>query len=466
MRTHISCLVTTALTTAITVPVFGGGLPVSGRPTAGLSQFDTRMQDFMDTNGLEAGVLGVMRNGVIVYLKGFGYDYDGNNLPENAPFRLASCSKPITVAAVRQRIEAGDFTLNRRAYNLSGNNGLLNYSPFPSVGDSRLKDITIQHLISHLGGWDRSSAGDLTRRERDVADDMGVASPPGRVNTVRWILGQPLQYNPGGPVPNGADQYSNIGCLTMGLIVEQETGQSLLSYVRNNVLTPGMWVPSTNLFQARTFRANQNAREPEYAGEGNVTSVFDSFPGLVNNAYGGFDAEARIGQGGYCCTASTMLTFLQNYHCGAFNANIGQPINDDFPLTASESHNGGLPGINTMMVQRTDGINVFVAFNEDDHDSGENYASDFYNDQLDPLLDAGTLTWPGNACDGSWVTTSGVLPGGVGGYHAPYSSFSAAVLGSTDGTKLRLKAGVTTWTGTINKRLLIDAPLGAATIGQ
>lgn len=440
---------------------FAGNLPVSGRPTPGLGQFDSAMQAFMETNGMEAAVMGVMKDGKIVYLKGFGYDYDDDNLPENTPFRLASCSKPLTVAAVRQRIEAGDFAVGDHIFNLGqAGGGLLNYSPFPSLGDNRLKNITVQHLISHQGGWDRDVVGDLTYMETDIADDMDVASPPGRVNTVRWILGKPLQFTPGTDTA-----YSNIGCLCMGLLVEQETGQSLVSYVRGHVLTPDMWVPSTDIFQARTFRAWQNEREPHYAGEGIVSSVFDGV-GFVYKPYGGFDVEARMGQGGYCCAAPTMLQFLQRYHCGAYDSRLGKPIDADNPLTGTESHNGSQAGVSTLMVQRSDGVNVFIAFNEDDHDAGEHYPTDFYNQSIKPLLDAHNLSWPTTTADGAWVSTSGVLMGGVGGYNRPYLSVQAAVSSASNGTKLRLKPGTSAFTGTISKQMLLDAPLGAATIGQ
>lgn len=465
-RLQLQSAAAAILASAVVGQALAGDLPVSGRPTPGLSQFDTLMQTFLDDTGVDGAVLGIMRNGVVVYLKGFGEDYDGNNLPENTPFRLASCSKPITIAAVRQRIAAGDFELGTRVFNLNGNGGLLSYAPFPSLGDSRLQNITVQHLISHLGGWDRAAVPDLTYRETEIADDMGVDSPPGRGNTIRWILGQPLQFTPGStPGPN-VDNYSNIGCLALGLVVESETGQSMVSYVRNNVLTPNMWVPSTELFQARTFRDDQNPREPEYAGEGLVWSVFE-FGVLVYKPYGGFDVEARIGQGGYVCSAPTMLEFLNRYHCGSGNGNaLGRPIDDDFPLNSTESHSGSQAGVNTIMVQRTDGINVFLAFNERDSDDGEHYASDFYNDSLKPELDAGGIAWPTAACDGAWVSPGGLVFGGIGGYNRPYLTFSYAVSAAANGTKLRVKAGTSNFVGTINKRMLIDAPLGTVTIGQ
>ena len=434
-------------------------LPVSGRPVPSLVTFDAAMQGYMSAHDLEAGVLGVMVEGRVVYLRAFGYKYDSMvPLPENALWRLASCSKPITAAAVRRLIADGAFELSDFAFDLGQpGGGLLDYEPFPRLGDGRLDDVTVDHLLHHQGGWDRDVAGDLTYMERDIADDMGVSSPPGRVNTVRWILGRPLQFAPGTDT-----EYSNIGMLTLGLVVEQESGQSLVSYVRQHILTPDMWVPATELIQGRTFRDWQDPREPEYVSGVTVPSVFDIRPGVVPNPYGGWDHEARIGQGGYVATAATMLELLDRYHVGAFDADIGRSIDSDYPLDGAEAHNGAQDGLNAYIRQRSDGVNVFVAFNErgDPH-----YATQFYDDYLAGLI-SGVTTWPETSSDGFWVETGGVIAGGVGGYHEPFRSFVSAVGYAQDGSKLRLKAGTTGWTGVLSTKLLLDAPLGAAVLGD
>ena len=51
---------------------------VQGMPVPQLAQFDTLMQNFMDNNGIEAGLLGIMKDGVIVYQRGFGWKDSGH----------------------------------------------------------------------------------------------------------------------------------------------------------------------------------------------------------------------------------------------------------------------------------------------------------------------------------------------------------------------------------------------------
>lgn len=438
---------------------------ISGRPVPTMTVFDTMMTGFMSANSIEAGVLGMMRGGRIQYLRGFGSLDLGVDMPENALVRLASCTKPITAAAIRRLdIQSSDIAVTDFAFNLNGNGGVLNYTPFPSAGDNRLQNITLNHLLQHRGGWDRGIAGDLTYMETTIADDMNVGNPPGRGNTMRWILGQPLQFSPGARY-----EYSNIGYLALGLIVSLNTGPGYIGYVQQQVLHPGLWVPATEIQPARTFRADRNAREPWYRSSQSVENVFDPDGPNVSRPYGGFDVEARLGQGGVIASAAAMLELAQRHHISPGAANIGLPIDATNPLTSNESHNGAQSGVNTFLWHRTDDVVVFVFFNRSkgEVEGDGHYGSDFIN-QIDPVLDAGTqFTWPNTTSDGFWVTLgSESANAGFGGYHSSYRGFASAVNRCGDGSKIRLRPGTQPFTGTIRKRLHLDAPLGAATLGN
>jgi CubicO group peptidase (beta-lactamase class C family) len=408
-------------------------------------------------------VLGIMHEGRIQYLRGFGSLDTGINMPENALVRLASVTKPITAAAMRRLDAQTDIDVTDFAFNINGNGGVLNYAPFPSLGDNRLDDVTINHLLQHRGGWNRDIAGDLTYMELDIADDMGVGNPPGRGNTMRWILGQPLQWTPG-----GVYRYSNIGYLALGLIISNNTGPGYVGYVEQQVLTPDMWVPATEIEAARTFRADRNPREPWYRSDVISVNVFNPVMN-VSRPYGGYDVEARLAQGGIIASAPAMLHLANRYHITPGAANIGLPIDAANPLTGNESHNGAQAGVNTFLWHRTDDTVVFVFFNRDkDDDVGSgHYGNDFIG-IIDPILDAGTqFTWPNTTSDGFWVTLGAeLLTTGQGGYHNTYRGFGSAVARCAEGSKVRLRPGSQVFTGVISKPLLIDAPLGTATIGQ
>jgi CubicO group peptidase (beta-lactamase class C family) len=436
---------------------------ISGRPVPDMTVFDTLMTTFLSNNSIESAVLGIMHDGRIQYLRGFGLLDAGVDMPENALVRLASCTKPVTAAAMRRLDAQSSINVTDFAFNVNGNGGVLNYAPFPSLGDNRIDDITINHLLQHRGGWDRSTAGDLTYMETTIADDMGVGDPPGRGNTMRWILGQPLQFTPGSRY-----EYSNIGYLALGLIISLNTGPGYIGHVHQQVLTPNMWVPATEIQAAHTFRADRNPREPWYRSTVTAVNVYDPSGPSVLRPYGGFDVEARLGQGGVLASAAAMLELAERYHISPGSSIIGLPIDGTNPLSSEEAHNGAYSGVNTFLWHRTDDTVVFVFFNRDKSEvSSGHYGSDFVG-QLDPILDAGTqFTWPGTTSDGFWVTLGSELPTtGLGGYHSTYRGFASALSRCESGSKIRLRSGSQTFVGTLDKPLLIDAPLGSATLGQ
>jgi CubicO group peptidase (beta-lactamase class C family) len=447
------------------VPAAHAQLPVSGRPVPSLADFDAEMQDFMDDNDIGAGVLGVMHAGRVVYLRGFGHAYDGTTpLAENALFRIASCAKPITAAVIRRLIADGDFDVDDNAFDLGqAGGGVLDVTPFGGVGDDELEDVTIEQMLLHQGGWHRGTqygVGDLSFDWREASNEMGVPSPPPRDDMMDWILGEPLQFTPGTNT-----EYSNIGYLALGLIAEQESGQDLLTFIRQRVLTPGMWVPATELQLGRSYRADQDPREPLYYSTTTGDDIFDNTVPYTQVAtpYGTWHQEGLLAGGGFIASAPTILEFLQRYHTGVYDERIGEPVNAGNPLTDTRGHNGILTGTHSYMVQRPDSVNVFVVFNK--RTDPNHYGIDFYEDHLAPLLDAGP-DWPETTSDGFWVNMGGFAAVGFGAYSRPFASFTSALASTEPGSKLRLKAGSSDWTGVLSERLLLDAPLGSAVLGE
>lgn len=468
----------TLLLLILTLSRAAAALPVSGRPVPSMTAFDDAMQDVMEENSVTAGVLGIMRNDRIVYLRAFGYESGNTPLPENALFRIASLCKPITAAAIRRLASAGAFGalgLQRRVFRLTvdgvDNNGLLNVTPwrYPGVealGDPLLANITVEHLLHHAGGFRRDEPpGDPMFQSRTIAGQMGVASPPSRHNIMRWMLGQPLFWVPGVmDVSGNPEAYSNFGYMVLGEIIVAYSGNGFQPYLRNNIITPAMWVPSGEFTQGRSLLTNRHPREPLYSGAGFVDSVFDSFPFPVPPQYGGFDIEAMIAHGGLIASAQAMLTFGNGHE--VFYPNIGTPVTTSTSHSGS-LHTGALTGTSTALWpwNDTSGTVIYVAFNQrngTDGDSMEGKA----NTAVKALIDAGGFTWPTATCDGFWVSAgSGGGDPGKGGYHAPYLGFANAMAQTTTGSRLRLKPGNSAWSGTLDRRLRLDAPEGAARIG-
>jgi len=466
-------------------PIAAEAVEITGMPVPELADFDKDMNDLMDANGIEAGLLGIMRNGVIVYQRGFGWKDSGHTelLRHDALMRIASVTKPFTAAATQRLIaDAGNvLARNDLAFNLPGQatGGILNYAAFQGLGDPDFANITVQHLYTHRGGWDRGISGDHTYREIQIADAFNNARiptsyPPERDETVSWIMGEPLPHTPGVPgVPGSQREYSNEGFLVLGLIVEQVSVNNLITYVRNNVLGPLDWVPTTELVQGRTHPVDRDWREPWYDCDVMSPDVFDSDPDRddVIASEGGWDHEARIGQGGMVSSTTMMLHLAENYY-----------ISDRSPLMVSDPtygmptggvredrfHDGNLAcGTMSLLVQRSDGINFAVIFNKRGVDVN---SGNFYNVEIKTLIEGtintGGFTWPTQGVDGQWADFSEATSG-HGSFEEPWSFLALALNDIADEGTLNIKPGTTSWTGTINKKMRIRAPLGGVVrIGQ
>lgn len=346
------------------------------------------MTQMMSSNSISAASLSVMRNGVVVFHHVYGWQDRQKQkvLRPDSIFRVASVTKPFTAAAIRKLISDGHFTLGTKVFSLgTPGAGLLDHVPF-GTPDSRLGDVTVDHLLQHRGGWDRNLVGDLTYREKTIASAMGVPSPPGRDNTVRYIMGQPLQYNPGSTYA-----YSNIGFLLLGLIIEKVSGMDYRAYVQENVMGP-VGFSLDDWLLGRTFAADQDAREPFYDEPTLATNVFyPSYSNVsaVERPYGSFDFEARTGQGRLVTSGFVILGYLNTFQVNGTGIGGPRPA----PGGWRWNHTGSLSGSNSLARQRGDGINYAVMFNKRPS-SGTDYASTARTN-FDAIFDGGAITqWP------------------------------------------------------------------------
>lgn len=347
---------------------------------------DSLMVAFTAEHDIGAAAIGVMKDGVVVYDRVFGWKDRERTipLPEDAMMRIASVTKPFTAAAVRELAREGALDLDAFAFDLGqAGGGVLDIEPFPALGDARLAEITVRHLLTHRGGWDRSIAGDLTYREIEIAEVMSVPSPPGRLNTVRYILGRPLEFDPG-----SERSYSNIGYLVLGLIIEEVSGTDYLTLLFDRVLSP-LGVSDGDVILGRTFPRDRSDREPWYDnGDWLTRNVFDPDGPRVRWPEGGWDHEARVAQGRLVASTEPILRFLDVYQVAGDD--IGRHRRRPEPTGWHWNHTGSLPGTNAVARQRWDGVNYVVLFNKR-HSS--NYAGQI-RDMIDDILNNTRIAWP------------------------------------------------------------------------
>ena len=79
----------------------------------------------------------------------------------------------------------------------------------PTLGSGSSRSAELLH---HSGGWDRAKSGDPNGFSGRVAERMGVPLPISPRQLTRYMLGRPLDFDPGTEC-----RYSNFGYIVLGL---------------------------------------------------------------------------------------------------------------------------------------------------------------------------------------------------------------------------------------------------------
>lgn len=161
--------------------------------------------------------IGVVKNGKLIYAKGFGVAKLGGNTPVTSKslFHMASVTKTFVATAVMQLVEQGKIDLDAP---------LVRYLPYFRLDDERYRSITIRQMLSHTSG-----IPDTTDYHWDKPEyDDGALE-----RFVRSIAGQKLVFAPGEKFA-----YSNTAYETLGDVIAKVSGESFEDYVQHNILSP------------------------------------------------------------------------------------------------------------------------------------------------------------------------------------------------------------------------------------
>jgi len=356
------------------------GTALAAEP-ADLAPFDDVMSTFMTDEQPPGAELAVTKDSRLVYARGFGVTaYHGTDaVPPSALFRIASVSKPITAVAVLQLIERGKLALSAGVWELLR---------LPEPADRRWKRVTIQHLLQHTGGWDRDEKFDPMFLSTEIARALRVPPPAGAAEIIRYMLGQPLDFDPGSRFA-----YSNFGYCLLGRVIETVSGAPYETYVQHEVLAP---LGITRMRLGKTLAAQRAAGEVAYYGQNHYGRAVMGVVGQrVSSPYGTWSLEAMDSHGGWLASAVDLVRFAcafdvpercpilrpqtietmfarpegragydENgtpkpvyYACGWSVRALGAPGR------INTWHTGSLSGTSTLLVRRFDGKNWAVLFN-------------------------------------------------------------------------------------------------------
>lgn len=317
--------------------------PATGDRVPELAPVDDAVREFAREHDVPAAALGVAKDGDVVLERGYGYsDPDRSNpTAPDALFRTASLAKSFTAAAARSLL-GDDFSPETRVLDA------LDVEPADGLGDDRLENVTVRHLLDHSAGWDPSAGGDPMFRPFAVAEELDLDEPPTTRDFARYVLGQPLQYEPG-----ERHVYSNFGYALLGLVVEAESGQSLPAYVREQFFGGD---PPDPLYEGRALPENRRDREVAYESASNCPNAAElDRSERVPCADGGFLVGALGGAGGLVTSARTLVAFAADHRLDGF----ATAENPEYATAF-----GSLPGTFTMLQRRRDGATVAVLFSD------------------------------------------------------------------------------------------------------
>ena len=338
---------------------------------------------------IPGGAVAVVKDGKLVLARGYGLadvECDEPVQPDSL-FRIASISKPITAVTLLKLVEEGRLDLDAESF------GVLEHlqAPAGTTTNSRTYDITIRQLLQHSGGWDRDRSFDPMFIPERAARKVGATEPASCETIIRFMLGQPPEYDAGTQYA-----YSNFGYCTLGRVIEKVTRQSYDEYVRSQVLEP---MGITRMRIGGTLldgRAAGEVRYYDYTGARSAHSVFPDVSGRVPWPYGGFYLEAMDAHGGWIASAIDLMRFVSavdgsrppaflqpetlslmvsrpkpplwegtSYYYGM--GWLVRPIRND----ANWWHTGSLPGTTSIIVRTHHGLAWAVLFNSRPRDSNK-----------------------------------------------------------------------------------------------
>jgi CubicO group peptidase (beta-lactamase class C family) len=186
-----------------------------------LRAFDQEFLGWTDCFHVSSASLAVMRDDRLVLARGYGWRRAGERVD------IWSLSKAITGVCIATLIRERKITLEDPI------GPLLSplYARYGTPADARFARITIADLLTHRGGWPRQPGGNgfapglpqllQQRSVRSVSADALMTE----------ILRFPLSRDPGVEY-----EYSNVGYLLLGQIIEVRTGQKYADACGGRVL--------------------------------------------------------------------------------------------------------------------------------------------------------------------------------------------------------------------------------------
>lgn len=332
-------------------------------------RFDRAVLAFMRKWELTGASLAIMKDGNLIYAKGYGWAdrEDGEPMEVRHIMRIASISKLITATAVMKLWEQGRLGLNDRVF---GSRGILNDDRFCRYTDKRLEQVTVEQLLRHRGGFSVRS-GDPMFDWQIVERVLGRRPPYGMDDYVEYATRCGLGYRPG-----ARTYYSNLGYVVLSKVVEKVSGVPYERYVQDSILAPA---GCYDMHIGRSRHEEKFPNEVRYyeVKEAEDVPACDGTGLPVPKSNGGNDIQGLGGAGGWVASPTELLRFVAAIDGSPSRPDILKPatvrkmtgeVKGELPIGWMHTHRDGtwsrtgtMAGTNALLRKQSNGyVWVFV----------------------------------------------------------------------------------------------------------
>ena len=295
-----------------------------------------------------SGIVLVAEKGVITFHKAYGLSNREKNIPNsvNTLFDIGSMNKTFTSIVIKQLAEEGKIDLND------------NLTKFLSgFKDPNTNKITINHLLDHesgFGDYHTPDYFDLPLNERKLGAIVGRAKS------------YQLNFEPG-----TEQDYSNLGYVILGAVIEKVTGKSYFDNVQERIVTP--------LNLKNTYLNDFDNLETRIA----IGYYYTPLGILVENKP---IQDIPNPDGGFLSTTEDILKFYRSYYYDDMLLSKKFKSSDPFfkylnelPEGEAVGAAGGFEGFNTALFQVYSDDLTIIVFANMDEPVAENIASNVLN---------------------------------------------------------------------------------------
>jgi CubicO group peptidase (beta-lactamase class C family) len=260
----------------------------------GLTGMDQEIKAYLNKWNIKGASLAIMRNDSLVYAKGYGWaDKDaGVRMDVGHIMRVASVSKLITAIGIMVLQDQGKITIKDKVF---GPTGVLYTTYMNSLAkDPLYKELTIEHLLRHEGGYRR----DAMFSSLTVKSQMNLTEAPTADDFIKYTLPRKLDF-----VPGTSQKYSNFSYLLLSRIIETVSGMSYEKFIKEYVLKPA---GCFDMHIAGNYLEDKRTNEVHYYAHGNLEDrmvyEFNGSGNKVDKCYGGNNITVLSGAGAWCAS--------------------------------------------------------------------------------------------------------------------------------------------------------------------